>query len=60
MTSWSADGRDGQRLVMQVLVRRKNAGRLMDTIAELAPKAFVISHEPKNFKGGFWTKLTGK
>jgi len=60
VTSWVADGRDGERLVMQVLVRRRNANRLMATLSELAPNAFIISHEPKNLKGGFWTKLTGK
>ncbi|CAM4346465.1 DUF2179 domain-containing protein [Paenibacillus tarimensis] len=58
VTSWPADGRDGQRLVMQVLVKRSNERRLMKTLADIAPKAFVISHEPKFFKGGFWTKLT--
>ncbi|MDQ1911949.1 DUF2179 domain-containing protein [Paenibacillus sp. GD4] len=58
VTTWPADGRDGKRLVMQVLVRRRNARKLMHTIEELAPKAFIISHEPKNFKGGFWTRIT--
>ena len=60
VTSWPADGRDGKRLMMQVLVRRRNEKRLMGTLAELAPKAFVISHEPKIFKGGFWTRITGR
>ncbi|XEC96262.1 DUF2179 domain-containing protein [Paenibacillus tarimensis] len=60
VTSWVADGRDGKRLVMQVLVKRSNEKRLMNTIVKLAPKAFVISHEPKQFKGGFWVKLTNR
>jgi uncharacterized protein YebE (UPF0316 family) len=58
VTSWPADGRDGKRLVMQVLVKRSNERRLMDTLSALAPKAFVVSHEPKHFQGGFWTRLT--
>ncbi|GGF96571.1 DUF2179 domain-containing protein [Paenibacillus abyssi] len=60
VTSWLGDGRDGKRLVMQVLVKRSNERRLMDTLNQLAPKAFVISHEPKQFKGGFWAKLTNR
>ncbi|KKO53140.1 hypothetical protein XI25_15425 [Paenibacillus sp. DMB20] len=58
VTSWQADGKDGKRLVLQVLVKRKNEKRLMETLKRLSPHAFIISHEPKNFKGGFWVKLT--
>jgi len=35
-----------------------NERRLMDTLLALAPRAFVVSHEPKHFRGGFWTRLT--
>lgn len=58
VTSWPADGKDGKRLVLQVLVKRNNEKRLMAVLNTLSPQAFVISHEPKNFKGGFWIKLT--
>lgn len=58
VTSWTADGRDGKRLVLQVLVKRNNERRLMETLKKLSPHAFIISHEPKSFKGGFWVKLT--
>ncbi|MCY9689686.1 hypothetical protein M5W70_13460 [Paenibacillus larvae] len=30
--------------------------RLLDYLHEAAPKAFILSYEPRNFKGGFWTK----
>ncbi|WP_207953212.1 DUF2179 domain-containing protein [Paenibacillus agricola] len=56
VTSWLAEGRDGTRLVMQVLVKRSNEKKLMKRIGELAPKAFIISYEPRFFRGGFWTK----
>jgi uncharacterized protein YebE (UPF0316 family) len=56
VTSWVADGRDGNRIVMQVLAKRSNEKKLMDTIHKIAPSAFVISYEPRYFKGGFWTK----
>ncbi|MFD2672545.1 DUF2179 domain-containing protein [Marinicrinis sediminis] len=56
VTSWLADGKDGHRLVMQVLAKRSNEKKLLNTINEVAPKAFYISHEPRFFKGGFWTR----
>jgi len=60
VTSWLADGKDGPRLVMQVLAKRCNERKLLDILAQLSPKAFVISYEPKNFKGGFWIKRIPK
>lgn len=54
VTSWPAEGRDGGRLSMIVLTKRKNEQKLSKTIHELAPNAFVISHEPRYFRGGFW------
>jgi uncharacterized protein YebE (UPF0316 family) len=56
VTSWVGEGRDGNRIVMQVLAKRSNEKKLMDTIEKIAPSAFVISYEPRYFKGGFWTK----
>lgn len=58
VTSWPADGKDGKRLVLQVLVKRKNERRLLDTLSKLSPNAFIISHEPKYFRGGFWVRMT--
>jgi uncharacterized protein YebE (UPF0316 family) len=56
VTSWVAEGRDGHRLMMQVLTKRSNEKKLWNLINEIAPKAFVISFEPKQLKGGFWVK----
>jgi uncharacterized protein YebE (UPF0316 family) len=56
VTSWSAEGRDGSRVVMEVLAKRSLEKHLMRFIQEHAPKAFVISYEPRTFRGGFWTK----
>jgi len=56
VTSWFAKGKDGDRLVLYVLTRRKNQQRLYNIINELDPKAFIMSHEPTFFHGGFWTK----
>jgi uncharacterized protein YebE (UPF0316 family) len=57
VTVWPGEGRNGPRLVMQVLVKRSNERKLLDRIGEEAPKAFVISHEPRHLRGGFWAKL---
>ncbi len=51
-----AKGRDGDRLVMQILTPRRFELKLMDTIKQLDSKAFVIAYEPKNIHGGFWVK----
>lgn len=56
VTSWSAEGRDGARLVLHVLAKRSNEKKLIRLLNQLSPNAFVISYEPKNFIGGFWTK----
>jgi uncharacterized protein YebE (UPF0316 family) len=56
VTSWSAEGKDGNRMVLQILVKRKNQKSLLKELEVLSPKAFVISYEPKHFKGGFWVK----
>jgi len=56
VTSWLAEGREGGRLTMLVLVKRSNEKKLLKTVEELAPKAFLISYDPRYFRGGFWTK----
>ena len=59
VTCWLADGKDGHRLMMQVLAKRCNERKLLSILDKLCPKAFVISFEPKNFRGGFWiSKMT--
>lgn len=56
VTSWLAEGREGSRLTMLVLVKRSNEKKLLKTIEELAPRAFLISYDPRYFRGGFWAK----
>ncbi|WP_241008817.1 C47 family peptidase, partial [Staphylococcus sp. EG-SA-23] len=47
------------RMVMQILTPRKYERKLMDTIKNLDPKAFIIAYEPRNIHGGFqFTGLT--
>ncbi|MDE5415184.1 MAG: DUF5698 domain-containing protein [Bacillaceae bacterium] len=56
VTNWVAYGREGERLMMEILTSRKSEEHLYKTIKALDPKAFIISHEPKTFYGGFWVK----
>ncbi|MFC7393503.1 DUF2179 domain-containing protein [Scopulibacillus cellulosilyticus] len=60
VTHWTAHGRKGQRLMMEILTPRRNEFDLMDTIKSLDPNAFIVSHEPKTFHGGFWVKSIRK
>ena len=53
VTVWYGEGRDGLRLVMQVLAKRSDERKLMKLLREICPNAFVISYEPKRFVGGF-------
>ncbi|HET6873008.1 MAG TPA: DUF2179 domain-containing protein [Sporolactobacillaceae bacterium] len=60
VTEWVANGRQGERLMMEILTPRRNELDLIDTIKDLDPHAFIVSHEPKSFYGGFWVKAIRK
>jgi uncharacterized protein YebE (UPF0316 family) len=60
VTSWLGEGRDGERLVMEILTSRKNQRLLYSYIVAYDPEAFVISHEPQHFRGGFWVNSLRK
>ena len=60
VTDWVAHGRNGERLMMEILTPRRNELNLIETIKELDPNAFIVSHEPKSFHGGFWVKVIRK
>ena len=51
-----AEGREGERLVLEILSSRKSEKQLYKQIHALEDRAFVISYEPKYISGGFWTK----
>ncbi|HEY4554172.1 MAG TPA: DUF5698 domain-containing protein [Bacillaceae bacterium] len=60
VTSWAAQGLEGDRMALQVLTARKYELKLYQTIKELDPKAFIIAYEPKTIFGGFWVKSVKK
>lgn len=56
VTYWYGEGRYGRRLVMEILARRKDQKKLYNRILAFDRNAFIISYEPRHFRGGFWTK----
>ncbi|AJS57513.1 DUF2179 domain-containing protein [Paenibacillus sp. IHBB 10380] len=56
VTAWVGSGRDGHRLVFEVLAKRKNQKKLYRSILEMDPKAFIVITEPIQLHGGFWAK----
>lgn len=56
VTTWLADGKDDQRLVLKILAKRNTEKKLQQFIDQESPKAFVIAYEPTQFNGGFLTK----
>ncbi|CAH0119429.1 MULTISPECIES: DUF2179 domain-containing protein [unclassified Paenibacillus] len=60
VTSWVGRGRDGDRLVLEVLTKRKNQRSLYKLILSIDPKAFVVTLEPSQLHGGFWVKSVRK
>jgi uncharacterized protein YebE (UPF0316 family) len=60
VTTWSAEGLEGDRMALQILTPRKYELKLYQKIKELDPKAFIIAYEPKTIHGGFWVKQVRK
>ena len=56
VTHSTSYGRDGERTSMQILTPRKYEKKLIETIREIDDHAFIVSYEPKNISGGFWTR----
>lgn len=59
VTAWTAEGRDGPKTVMHVLVPRKGADHLVERIRARSPGAFVVNLEPRGFAGGALPPLSG-
>ena len=56
VTISQAFGRDGERMVLNVLATRKNERDLLKHVLAIDEKAFVYSSDPKYIQGGFWSK----
>lgn len=53
VTVYEGEGRDGKRYRLDILTHRNREEELLDLIDEYEPKAFIVSYEPRRFKGGF-------
>ncbi|MEG2707854.1 MAG: DUF2179 domain-containing protein [Vagococcus sp.] len=60
VTQSYGEGRDGERVILEILSSRKSERALYRLIKELDERAFIISHEPKYISGGFWSKKLKK
>jgi len=53
VTLYTGEGRDSSRHRMEILTKRNREEELLAIIEKFEPKAFIISYEPRQFKGGF-------
>lgn len=60
VTVHTGHGKLGERYRLDILTQRKREKHLLETIYQLEPTAFIISYEPKMFKGGYLTTLMKK
>lgn len=52
VTTWEAQGLEGPKLVMSLLLKRNVAWDVAENILEQDNKAFIVFLEPKSFAGG--------
>lgn len=60
VTLFEGQGRDSRRYQLDILTKRSRERELMELIESYEPRAFMISYEPRNFKGGFLVKAMKK
>ncbi len=53
VTVYEGQGRDSKRYRLDILTKRNREEELLDLIEEYDPRAFIVSYEPRRFKGGF-------
>ena len=60
VTVYEGEGRDSKRYRLDILTKRTREEELLDYIDQYEPKAFIVSYEPRRFKGGFLVKSMKK
>lgn len=60
VTVFEGMGRDSVRYQLQILTKRNMEANVTKTIEEYEPNAFIISYEPRKFKGGYLLKAMKK
>jgi uncharacterized protein YebE (UPF0316 family) len=54
VTCFQAEGKEGPRLVMRVLLKRKKLPHLLDTLAQKDERAFYTIMDARSIHGGFF------
>ncbi|RBW68955.1 DUF2179 domain-containing protein [Bacillus taeanensis] len=60
VTVFNGEGRDSIRYHLKILAKRSREEVLLKLIDDHEPRAFIISYEPRKFKGGFLLKVMKK
>ncbi|WP_064094089.1 DUF5698 domain-containing protein [Rossellomorea aquimaris] len=60
VTVFEGMGKDSVRYQLQILTKRSLEKNVMNMIEEYEPNAFIISYEPRKFKGGYLLKSMKK
>lgn len=60
VTVFDAVGKESNRVRFDILTHRKHEKTLTDLILAYEPAAFIVSFEPKTFRGGYMTQLMKK
>ncbi|MEC1179807.1 DUF2179 domain-containing protein [Metasolibacillus meyeri] len=53
VTTFIGEGRDSERYKYEILTKRNRETELFKIVEQFEPNAFIISYEPKSFRGGF-------
>ena len=53
VTVYEGEGRDSKRYRLDILTRRNREEELLNLIDQYEPQSFIVSYEPRRFKGGF-------
>lgn len=53
VTIYEGEGRDSKRYKLDILTKRNREEELLALIDKYEPKSFIVSYEPRRFKGGF-------
>ncbi|GGC76944.1 UPF0316 protein [Thalassobacillus devorans] len=60
VTVFEGMGKDSVRYQLQILTKRSLEENVMSIIEKFDPSAFIISYEPRKFKGGYLLKAMKK
>jgi len=57
VTVYIGEGQNGDRFKLEILTKRSKEEELLKTVLRHEPEAFILSYEPKMFRGGYLGNL---